>query len=273
MQYESTGDYVYANATYTIQSTDSSCYWYEVRLENGNSGWIASSVTAPATLSKTTIDSTLSTSHLRPQPPKPAIYIMPLGDEITSGDFSPYNGYRRTLWHLLNDNGIDFDFVGDENSASIPRDFDMHHAGYAGAKVDDLIRNFSVVPHAPDVILLHIGSNDILAGESVVSTVAEIEQLLILLRSAYPDAIVLLARLLPLGDPTANAQIDLLNLELTRLICLNPEIGNTVHLVDLNSNFHTAHDLIGDIHLNQQGAEKVAQCWLDALEKFVLTAR
>jgi len=103
-------------------------------------------------------------------PANATIRIMPLGDSITQGigsgadpdDNDHQVSYRKTLWDLLVNAGYDVDFVGSQDSGSM--EFaDPDHEAYPGGRADEIrdgIYNW-LVAHPADIILLHIGTNDI----------------------------------------------------------------------------------------------------------------
>ncbi len=102
------------------------------------------------------------------------IRILCIGDSITQGgksDRQEYT-YRWSLFCMLKDAGVTFDFIGTRQTglhtdATWPdyngEVFDLHHEGYYGAKTaevrDALKENLSVLD-APDIALIHLGTND-----------------------------------------------------------------------------------------------------------------
>jgi hypothetical protein len=87
------------------------------------------------------------------------IKIMPLGDSITAGD--RYGGYRRLLYDLLTRDGIRFEFVGSLKGGDIPN---AHHEGHSGWRIDQIESGIAggwLDTYRPDLVLLHIGTNDI----------------------------------------------------------------------------------------------------------------
>ena len=104
--------------------------------------------------------------------------IMPLGDSITFGVGDESNGgYRGYLYQRLTSCGYAVDFVGSQTSGSIP---DPNHEGYPGWKAHEIRDNvYSWLRANPaDIVLLHIGTNDISHGEYTPGVTAEIGQIL-----------------------------------------------------------------------------------------------
>ena len=101
--------------------------------------------------------------------------IMPLGNSITQGKGDPgtdpgmiYDGFRNDLCLILNSNNWDYDFVGSQKDGNQSEQFDVDHEGHSGWRADDLLVHIDswLATYSPDIILLHIGTNDISNGQS-----------------------------------------------------------------------------------------------------------
>jgi lysophospholipase L1-like esterase len=99
---------------------------------------------------------------------KTSLKIMPLGDSITYGEGIPsYGGYRNLLGALLESDGYVIDFVGSQKSAEdvLP---DADNEGHSGWTISDIKRGIDsegwLETYQPDIILLHIGSNDLIGS-------------------------------------------------------------------------------------------------------------
>ena len=105
--------------------------------------------------------------------------IMPTGDSITDGDYSLDElGYRNDLADLLNQEDLDFTYVGDTDGMAGDPDYPGHFLG--GAIVQDFLPTgygngwgtgvFDIGPalqeYHPDLLLIHLGTNN-MAGEDV----------------------------------------------------------------------------------------------------------
>lgn len=102
------------------------------------------------------------TAVAAPQPAPPLIRIMPLGDSITAGVGSSHSaGYRSPLWDLMNSqNRYTADFVGSGASGSVQ---DPDNEGHSGWTIDGIRSGIDQWQTAadPDVVLLHLGINDL----------------------------------------------------------------------------------------------------------------
>lgn len=90
---------------------------------------------------------------------------MALGDSITWGLKDPeYGGYRHLLGTLLANDGYSFEFVGSMQSGTgiAPSANNEGHAGWTIQQIQKGIDSQGwLETYRPDVILLHIGTNDL----------------------------------------------------------------------------------------------------------------
>ena len=126
---------------------------------------------------------------------------MPLGDSITESN-KGLNSYRYYLWHLLLDQGYHIDFVGSQhgvgNGPPANPDFDMDYEGHTGWRADEILAQIQAwaTVASPDFVLIHVGTNDLSQGQSVVSTVNDIGGIIDVLRTVNPHIHILLAQLI-----------------------------------------------------------------------------
>ncbi len=200
------------------------------------------------------------------------IKIMPLGDSITESA-KGHNSYRRSLWLKLLNAGCNVDFVGSRKGVWNPRtrgqvaplnpDFDTDHEGYWGYRTDQVLSFVSekVREHAPDIVLIHLGSNDVADGESVEDMILELSQLIDFIRAEKPNVSILLAELIP-GDN--NDGIILLNKEIRKLGPAKNTKESPVIVVDQYSGYEFADSFDG-VHPGDTGEEKMAGKWFSGM--------
>jgi lysophospholipase L1-like esterase len=197
------------------------------------------------------------------------IRIMPLGDSITYGTSSTGTvGYRRPLYQLLLGADYSVDFVGSQTHGS-PNDFDRNHEGHSGWRADEIRDNITgwLNSTPADVILLHIGTNDISQGQGAENPVSEIGQILDLIddwEELNTDVWVVLARIINRNDwrsgttTTLNGLIqDLAN---TRIAA-----GDRIVVVNMESALTYPGDLWDTVHPDDGGYGKMAAVWFAAL--------
>ncbi len=227
--------------------------------------------------------------------PDAEIKILPLGDSITeglsvlddmTGNIVSLQSYRYRLWQKLLDAGSNFDFVGNNNTTLfgdnpppefpdyLDQTFDPDHEGHSGITADGLL---SVLPalqiqYDADLVLLHIGSNDMLRGvinelptESVGSTIVEIGEIIDTLRSENPVVTILLATPIPSIHDT---KLPELQAKIRTLATATSTAQSKVVLVDQAVDFEATVgiDTVEGIHPNSAGEEKIAQKWFEAID-------
>jgi acyl-CoA thioesterase-1 len=207
--------------------------------------------------------------------PERALRIMPLGDSITEAE-TGHNSYRRQLWKALQAAGCSVDFVGsrrgvsrgfrDSAVASPPStDFDLDHEGHWDYTTDEI---FAALPawyaaNPAEVVLIHLGSNDIFRDQGVPSTLSDLDQVLERLQLANPRVVILLARIIP--SASRSAEIQTFNAALDALVVTRNSSQHPVRLVDMYSDFSPAQDLYDGVHPNASGEGKLADRFANAL--------
>ncbi|MGC2857260.1 GDSL-type esterase/lipase family protein [Novispirillum sp. DQ9] len=194
--------------------------------------------------------------------------IMPLGDSITDGDGN--GGYRAPLYRQLVGDGYDVDFVGTLKRGAPDIDPDNEgHSGWTIGMVEDSLPTWLDL-NPPETVLLMIGTNDILGGQSAASTAAELSGLLDTLFAEAPGVDVFLGELLPI-DPTrwtsATPQIaaaaQAYNDLLPGVVAEHRAAGHSVTLVTMDE--ITTADLVDGVHPGQSGFATIADNYYQAM--------
>ena len=203
----------------------------------------------------------------QPQRSDATVKIMPLGDSITQSS-TGLNSYRYYLWHLLIVNGYHVDFVGSLHGVGggLPAntDFDMDHEGHAGWRADEILTHIQswATAASPDMVLLHIGTNDLAQDQSVPSTVADIGGIIDTLRTVNPRIRILLAQLIPKAGVPAVA---MLNAQLPALVADKDRTDSPIVLVDQYTGFDTSTMTYDGTHPNAIGDSRLADRWFERL--------
>jgi len=223
------------------------------------------------------------------------IKIMPLGDSITKGfTGSPdQTGYRRLLHVLLSNAGYNVKFVGPSTLGN-PTDFDRKFGGNGGwlAYDPDNSNNIAINVYNwlnnsdADMILLHIGSNDIDMGDPADTVINDINRILDEIdrwESTNKSVNVILAKIINRADKQENSvesrTLSEFNNKLTDLVNTrkNRQNPDKIVLVDMekgagfvyqidNTVPYTSGDLIDNLHPNDRGYEKLANKWYSVLK-------
>lgn len=195
---------------------------------------------------------------------------MPLGDSITYGVGSLSSaGYRQPLYQSLLDAGYSVDFVGSQTS-DFPEGFDGDHEGHIAWRADQIRANVTawLNSNPADIVLLHIGTNDITEGEGAASTAADIGEILddIDAWEALNNEIwVVLARIVNRNDGYV-AETTTLNGLIQDLADTRIAAGDRIVVVDMESALSYPGDLADIWHPDYGGYVKMAAVWFTALE-------
>lgn len=212
------------------------------------------------------------------------VRIMPLGDSITQGG-QGYASYRYPLWFDLEQGGHVVDFVGQRDfihggspdPAWYPdyyTTFDRDHEGYWGWRTDEIagIIHGATVAGQPDIVLIHLGTNDIgqMGAAGVTNADVYLRQIIGQIRSVTPAAVFLLAQVIPIGPGSSYYnhadQVAPLNAVIATIAADSNTIQSPNVLVDQNSGFDLDTMMQSDgLHPNLVGEAQMAGVWLAAL--------
>jgi lysophospholipase L1-like esterase len=191
-----------------------------------------------------------------------ALTIMPLGDSITAGwpDLR-YGGYRRLLGALLRRDGYAVQFVGSErNGAVLP---DPANEGHIGWTIPQLKAGIDsqhwLERYRPDIILLHIGTNDLRNGGGARAA-AHLAALLDDIRARLPDARVIVAEIVPFRSGPNS----LYRTYVAAVRTIAAREGVRVSVVDMRA-ILTRGDYADELHPNRRGYDKMARAWERAI--------
>ena len=212
--------------------------------------------------------------------------IMLLGDSITYDDAyrdhrnlrpnvtprpsSQRHGYRNHLWYKLQDAKYDVKFVGSRIAGEdIVPAFDPHNEGYPGWTSAQLasITYSRLVDYSPDIILLHIGSNDWSESVSYVDKILnEIQRY----EDRYHHPIkVILARII--NRRAQYGWISNFNRNLQNLANNRFAHGDDIVVVDMehNAGINYSADFQDPTHPNDTGYQKMANLWFSTLQNIL----
>ena len=214
-----------------------------------------------------------------------ATRIMPLGDSITYDSYTgdprlpgQKTGYRQLLWTLLSNAGYDVDFVGSQVAGqnAVPV-FDADNAGFPGISAYRLANLLETgfwyntgeqVTPGPyfdyfpaDVILLHIGTNDLSVN------VDDVERILDIIDDYSTSTRVVIARII--DKVPHNQTVTAFNDALESLVNMRIIDGDLLTLVDMEEGaglkYVIGYDMVDAGHPLTLGYEKMANVWFEAL--------
>jgi lysophospholipase L1-like esterase len=200
----------------------------------------------------------------------PPIRIMPLGDSITDGSSfdSPdgSGGYRLKLYNMLTFIGYNVDYVGLQtiNSGLLT---EKEHEGHSGWRIDQHDSNIAGVLASvadPDVVLMHIGTNDFGQNFNTATAIDRLDALILKIATLRPYAHIVVTNLMERNEP-ANSNIQtLFNPFVEARVNAHAAAGRRVTFLDMRSAVPVA-DMPDALHPSQVGYDKMADAWLPAI--------
>jgi lysophospholipase L1-like esterase len=182
--------------------------------------------------------------------------VMPLGDSITFGKGDPAeNGYRATLSSWLTEEGAAVEFVGSQRNGATA------HEGHPGWRIAQLTERIDgwMAQSRPDVVLLDIGTNDLLHHDNLAEAPDRLVTLLDHIIAANPEVRVLLAGLLVV-DRGHEADFEQFNSAVALVAGL---YADNVTLVDMAR--VPVANTVDHVHPNALGYQQMAYQWHEAL--------
>ncbi len=222
----------------------------------------------------------------QPCPTSGECKILPLGDSITWGVGDEANGgYRGPLFEHFVADGKQATFTGGNQNGpnmvsgqAFPKR-NEGHSGWGIAKVTTWSGgNAGIITRIPSpafdggsggvphIILLHIGTNDSNEDSFQVNGIVEdLKTLLDKLVSEAPDALIVVARIVPLG--WNNPKLTGYNAEIEGIVQTRAAAGEHLLFVDMHTGFDTNTMLdVDDIHPNGSGYQFMADKWYSVIE-------
>ncbi|KAF2873387.1 SGNH hydrolase-type esterase domain-containing protein [Massariosphaeria phaeospora] len=194
--------------------------------------------------------------------PPATVRVMPFGASIMSGC------WRANLYRKLFDNNVsNFDFVGGETGGECGWPYDKEHEGHPGYLAVEVAQNKNLVgwlqKSTPDVILMHIGTNDILIGKKKTDEIIKGYGTLIdQMRAAKPSMRIIISQLLPIDTNKFGAEVQAGIVDLNKAIAKWGPIYSTVEspiaIVDNFTGFNVTIDTSDGEHPNEWGNQKFA---------------
>lgn len=198
-----------------------------------------------------------------------AIAVMPLGDSITKGPYTP-GGYRLPLWQMLvEEDGYAIDLVGSlqDGPPELP---DRDHEGHSGWRIDQIRKRIAgwLRRSQPEVVVLLIGTNDMAQGYQLDTAAQRWLALIRDIHQQQPQTSILVGSLPPLEDPTLNERVEAFNVAIADLAAR--ERSNNVPLTFVDIYDYVSVDQLADgIHPNREGYRQIATAWRSPLAEIL----
>ncbi len=200
--------------------------------------------------------------------------IMPLGDSITHGfNSSDDAGYRSGLFKLAVAAGQNITFIGSVTngpSTVSGKTFPKTHEGHDGISVSGIMSYVppkKAFPSTPHIVLLHIGTNDMTSNADPTATANQLDTLIGNLVDAAPDALIVVAKIVPLGYSNNNYNSYIA--KIPDVVKARADKNQNVIMVDMST--LPASDIRGNgnVHPTDKGYSDMADLWYGVIKDYL----
>jgi len=198
------------------------------------------------------------------------IRILPLGDSLTKGQavHSTVGAYRGPLYTMLTNRGYNVDYVGTQvkNSIGVP---DKEHEGVGGVTISYVSENIGEILkeiEVPDIILLHVGTNDFGKEIDIFTAIDRYEKLITKISRISPTSNIIATSLLVRNDEVYDQIQRLFNNFIEDTILQQAAKGIKVTYLNMNK-IVKKEQLVDGIHPNKEGYRDMATAWLGAIQE------
>jgi lysophospholipase L1-like esterase len=198
------------------------------------------------------------------------VRVMALGDSITG---SP-GCWRALLWQHLQNSGLtNTDFVGTLPAQGCGFAYDGENEGHGGF-LATRIADENQLPGwlsstRPDVVLMHLGTNDVWNAIPAATILNAYTKLLGQMRASNPDTKLLVAQIIPMnpsGCAACAQRVVDLNNAIPGWAAANSTARSPITVVDQWTGFSTATDTTDGVHPNDStGIRKMESRWYPPL--------
>nr|WP_206685853.1 GDSL-type esterase/lipase family protein [Kribbella qitaiheensis] len=202
----------------------------------------------------------ITTPAAQAVPAVKTLRVMPLGDSITAGVGSPTSSsYRRPLAALIGgQTRYAVNFVGSQASGNLA---DLSNEGHSGWIIDQVRAEIDgwLAAARPDVVLLHLGINDLNRNVDVPNAPARFRGLVDRIVADKPGVTVIVLGLIP-TTPGLESKVATFNAAVKSALT-NPK----TRYVDPPA--LTSAEMADGLHPNDAGFQRMAQAFYPALDR------
>ena len=209
--------------------------------------------------------------------------IMPLGDSITEGyNSSTGGGYRLRLLHDIWAANHDATFVGNSSDGPSMLDgkpFPKNNEGHSGYTIDPApaVNRSGISPlvaaslkkNTPHIVTLMIGTNDIGTNNDVANAPTRLGNLIDIITSTSPNALLVVAQITPPGDNAGNGRAQTYNAAIPGLVKTRVAAGKHIIVVDMYTPLAAHPNYMNGLHPNDTGYDFMGDIWYKALTPYL----
>lgn len=197
-----------------------------------------------------------------------AVRVMPLGDSITWGQGSASDsGYRGPLWELVTEQQSRYavQFVGSQHNGDLPQPANEGHRGWTIGRISGKVDGW-LAAYRPDVVLLHLGINDLRRKIDVRHSPDRLAALIDRIYADRPGVSVVCMGLLP-STEGLRAGVVAFNKRAAALQPVERRLGRAFWYVTPPG--FTKAGMADSVHPNDKGYQRMAAAFFPALNSAV----
>lgn len=186
------------------------------------------------------------------------VKFMPMGDSLTAVDQYAM-GFKGYLLDSLLASGSSIDYVGSQVSTGPAALKDKNHEGHSGWQNSNFQSTAAgyVSTYLPNVILYHVGTNDIWSNIAPATAITRMRDVLTKIYTAKSDVHIIVCKIIPM-NVGKNTEWAAYNNAIPGVVTDFKNAGRQMTLADMSAAITTS-DLQGDgIHMTTSGHQKVA---------------
>ncbi|KAF2188177.1 carbohydrate esterase family 3 protein [Zopfia rhizophila CBS 207.26] len=201
------------------------------------------------------------------------VKIMPFGASIVGAP----GCWRAILYKKLQGAGItNTDFVGSNKAPDCGFPYDGENEGHAGFLATGIVKDNQLPgwlnAAKPDVVMMHLGTNDVIQKKPTQDIIKAYSTLVDQMRASKPDIKILVSQLIPI-DPNkfSGAQQGIIDLN-EAIVSWAPTKStraSPITIVDNFSGFNTTTDTTDGEHPNDKGNQKLADKFYPPLSEAI----
>jgi hypothetical protein len=197
--------------------------------------------------------------------------VLPLGDSITFGTPTNNGGYRVELFSKAVADNKHMTFVGsqmDGPAMVAGKPFPKNNEGYPGwtiSQIDGIANNMKALKDAPHIVLLHIGTNDMVQGAN--GAPMRLGKLVDDIVAVLPSSLVAVSSIIPLAS--GGSAVTTYNQAVPGIVQERANAGKHVIYVDQFKDFPTS-ELTDGVHPDDaKGYPRMGDVWYAAIKPYL----
>ena len=200
--------------------------------------------------------------------------VLPLGDSITHGFNSTDDaGYRSELFKDAVTANQKVTLTGSlSNGPSMVsgQTFPKNHEGHDGFTITQITgyvppaKAFTTTPH---IVLVHIGTNDMTSNANPTTAASQLDTLITNIVKAAPDALVVVAKIVPLGY--SNTNYDQYIAKIPDVVKTHADKNEHVVMVDMSKLPSSDIRGNGNVHPTDKGYADMGDLWYGVIKDYL----